>query len=149
MGDIQAYGGAGGPDAAVKALDRLVGTWRVTGGAEGTVTYRWLAGGHFLIQDVDLAQDGVPIRGVEMIGRLRPFMAEEPSEHIHSRYYAGGGETLDYVYELEGDTLTIWAMEKDSPAYYRGTFSPDGNTVTGAWHYPGGGGYDSTMTRLR
>ncbi len=53
------------------------------------------------------------------------------------------------MYELEGDTLTIWGGEKGSPAYYRGEFSAGGNTVTGAWVYPGGGGYDSTMTMLR
>jgi hypothetical protein len=28
--------------------------------------------------------------------------------------------------------------ERNSPAYYEGTFSEDGNTLTGAWHYPGG-----------
>jgi hypothetical protein len=58
------------------------------------------------------------------------------------------GNTLDYVYELEGDTLTIWGGEKGSPAYYRGTFSEDGKTVSGAWHYPGGGGYEATSTRI-
>ena len=44
--------------------------------------------------------------------------------------------------------LTIWAGEKDSPAYYKGRFSADGNTATGAWVYPGGG-YESTMTRVK
>jgi hypothetical protein len=44
------------------------------------------------------------------------------------------------VYELEGDTLTIWGGEKGSPAYYQGRFSQDGNTISGAWMYPGGGG---------
>ena len=41
------------------------------------------------------------------------------------------GDTLDYVYELEGDTLTIWAGEKGSLAYAKGTFSEDGNTGSG------------------
>ncbi|WP_049570544.1 hypothetical protein [Nonomuraea sp. SBT364] len=136
-------------DMQLKALDRLVGTWRVTGGAEGTVSYRWMEGGFFLVQDVDLVQDGQPVKGVEMIGRERAFGADKPSEDIKSRYYDSQGATLDYVYELDGDTLTIWGMEKGSPAYYRGTFSADGDTVTGAWVYPGGGGYPSDMTRVR
>ena len=51
------------------------------------------------------------------------------------------------MYELVGDTLTIWAGAKGSPAYYIGTFSTDGQSVTGDWVYPGGGGYTSTMTR--
>ena len=56
------------------------------------------------------------------------------------RYYGfSEGETLDYTYEIKDDTLTIWMGERNSPAYYEGTFSEDGNTLTGAWHYPGGG----------
>jgi hypothetical protein len=56
--------------------------------------------------------------------------------------------TLDYVYELEGDTLSIWAGAKGSSAYYTGTFSADGKSVSGDWVSPGGGGYSSTMTRI-
>ena len=52
------------------------------------------------------------------------------------------------VLEVEGDTLTIWGGEWGSPAYYRGIFSKDGTTLTGAWHYPGGGGYEATSTRV-
>ncbi|HYJ72210.1 MAG TPA: hypothetical protein VE265_06990, partial [Actinomycetota bacterium] len=67
---------------------------------------------------------------------------------IRSRFYDTTGDTLDYVYELDGDTLTIWGGEKGSPAYFRGTFSAHGDTLTGEWVYPGGGGYQSTSTRL-
>lgn len=134
------------PDLA--ALDRLIGTWKVTGGAEGTVTYRRLTGGHFLIQDVELEQYGERIEGMEVIGRERPFGAEEPSVDIKSRFYGNKGETLDYVYELEGEVLTIWSGEKGSPAYFRGSFDETGDVMVGAWVYPGGGGYDSTMTRV-
>jgi hypothetical protein len=47
------------------------------------------------------------------------------------------GNTLDYVYELEGDTLKIRAGENPSPAYYKGTFNDDGDTLSGAWHHLG------------
>jgi hypothetical protein len=94
----------------------------VTGGAEGTVTYTWLDGGHFLLQNVDLTQDGQPVRGLEVIGHERKFGAE-PSTDIRTRYY--------------------------SPAYFRGEFTADGDTLEGAWVYPGGGGYESTMRRQR
>ncbi|MEO3853914.1 hypothetical protein [Acrocarpospora sp. B8E8] len=133
------------PDAALRALDRLVGTWTVTGGATGTVTYRWLEGGFFLAQDVRLEQFGQPVTGLEIIGRECPFGAEQPGRDIRSRYYDDQGNTFDYVYELDGDTLTIWAGEPGSPAYFKGEF--DGDTMAGAWVYPGGGGYDSIMTR--
>lgn len=133
------------PGDALRRLDRLTGTWKVTGGAAGTVTYEWM-NDYFLLQRVDLEHDGNAIKGLEIIGHSRPFM-QEPSDDILSRYYGSDGSTLDYVYEIDGDTLTIWGGERNSPAYYRGTFSEDGNTVDGAWVYPGGGGYDSTMTR--
>ncbi len=106
-----------------------------------------MEGGFFLIQHVDLEQQGQRIKGIEIIGHERQFGAE-PSEEIKSRFYDNMGNTLDYVYELEGDTLTIWGGEKGSPAYYRGTFSEDGDTLSGAWHYPGGGGYEATSTRV-
>jgi hypothetical protein len=135
------------PSPDLKSLDRLVGTWQVTGGAEGQITYEWMEGGFFLLQHVALEQDGQQIKGIEIIGHERPFGAE-PSQDIASRFYDSVGNTLDYVYELDGDALTIWAGEKGSPAYYKGTFSDDGNTCAGAWVYPGGGGYESTMTRV-
>jgi hypothetical protein len=132
----------------MKELERLVGTWRVSGGAEGTVTYRWMEGGFFLLQEIDLRQDGEDIKGLEVIGRLLPFGASEPSEDIWSRFYGHQGVTFDYVYEPDGDTLTIWGLEKGSPAYFKGTWSEDGNVLDGAWVYPGGGGYPSRMERI-
>ncbi|MCX4385442.1 DUF1579 domain-containing protein [Micromonospora peucetia] len=135
------------PSVELKALDRLVGTWTVTGGAEGTVTYEWMDGGFFLLQRVALTQFGQPVTGLEVIGNLRPF-GEPASADVMSRFYDSTGNTLDYVYELTGDTLTIWGGAKGSPAYYRGTFSADGTTVAGEWVYPGGGGYPSAMTRV-
>ena len=120
----------------------------MSGGAQGKVTFEWMEGGYFLIQHVDLEQYGQKIKGIEIIGHERQFGAE-PSEEIKSRFYSNMGDTLDYVYELEGDTLTIWGGEKGSPAYYRGTFGEDGDTLTGAWHYPGGGGYEAISTRVK
>jgi hypothetical protein len=136
------------PAADLQALgERLVGAWRMSGGVEGTVRYEWLDGGFFLVQHVELEQYGQRVKGIELIGHLRPF-GEAPSQDIHSRFYDNTGNTLDYVYELDGGTLTIWGGEKGSPAYFRGTFSPDGNTMSGEWVYPGGGGYQSTSTRI-
>ena len=136
------------PAADLRALgERLLGTWRQEGGVEGTVRYEWLDGGFFLVQHVDLEQFGQRIKGVEYIGHWRPF-GEPPEEAIRSRFYDNAGNTLDYVYELDSDELTIWGGEKGSPAYYKGTFSPDGTRLEGAWTYPGGGGYQATSTRV-
>ncbi|MEV6300141.1 hypothetical protein AB0M02_12125 [Actinoplanes sp. NPDC051861] len=131
----------------MRALDRLTGTWKVTGEAEGVVRYEWMEGGFFLLQHVEIVHDGRRISGLEVIGHLRPF-GEPAGADMVSRFYDTLGNTLDYVYEIEGDTLTIWGGAKGSPARYQGTISPDGATVTGGWVFPGGG-YTTTMTRTQ
>ncbi len=99
------------PSAAVKRLDRLIGKWKVSGGVEGHITYEWMEGNFFLMQQVDFMRDGHTIKGLEIIGQEWSFGASEPGEDIKSRFYSSDGQTLDYVYELEGDTLTIAAVE--------------------------------------
>ncbi|MCQ3997281.1 hypothetical protein GL325_02425 [Aeromicrobium sp. 636] len=132
------------PNTDLKTLDKLVGTWTVSGGAEGTVIYEWTEEGFFLLQHVDLGDN----QGLEVIGHESKY-GEEPSVDIRSRYYGfSEGETLDYTYEVLDDTLTIRMGERGSLAYYQGTFDQAGNTLTGAWHYPGGGGYSTTSTRV-
>lgn len=145
---IDAYGldETPAPGEAVAALDRLVGEWTVTGGAEGVIRYEWMPGRFFLLQHVELAQFGQSVTGIEVIGNLHPF-GEPVGADVVSRFYDSMGNTLDYVYELDGDTLTIWAGTKDSPAYFRGNFSDGDRVLDGEWIYPGGGGYASTMTR--
>jgi hypothetical protein len=136
------------PDAELRKLDKMVGTWRLSGGAQGQVTFRWMEGGFFLVQDVDLEQGGHRVKGVEIVGRERPFGAEQPSEDIKSRFYDSDGNTLDYVYEPKEDgTVIIWGGAKGSPAYATITFSPEGDTHTGKWVWPGGG-YEVTATRV-
>ncbi|HET6597373.1 MAG TPA: hypothetical protein VFG81_17220 [Anaerolineales bacterium] len=137
------------PNLDLKPLERLIGTWKQSGELDGKITYEWAPGGFFLIQRVDMMQYGSPIKGIEIIGHEFTYGAE-PRQDIKSRFYSFlDGMTLDYVYEIDGDTLTIWSGEKGSPAYYRGTFSADGNTLTGSWVYPSGGGYDAVSTKVK
>ena len=133
------------PNPDPKSLDRLVGTWKLTGDSEGTVTYEWMEGGFFLIQHMNMKIFGHDVKAIEYIGHLQQF-GEEPSKDIRSRAYDTVGNTLDYVYEVEDDTLTIWGGQKGSASYFKGEFREDGNTNVGEWVYPGGG-YKSTMTR--
>ena len=52
------------PSPKLKALDRLVGRWRVSGpDIDGQVTYEWMEGGFFLIQQVDFVHGGRQIKG--------------------------------------------------------------------------------------
>ncbi len=132
---------------ALKSLERLVGTWQISGDAQGQSTYEWAEGGFFLLQHVTL-EYGRKIKGLEVIGHLqRPN--QEPSNEIWTRFYSFlDGLTLDYVYELVDDTFTIWYGQKGSDDRFKGKFSADGNTITGGWEWPGGG-YKVTMTRVK
>ena len=38
------------PNPDLRSLGRLIGTWKVSGEASGTVTYEWVEGGFFLLQ---------------------------------------------------------------------------------------------------
>jgi len=137
------------PNPDLKRLDKLVGTWKVSGpDIKGKVTFEWMEGGFFLIQHFDFVQGGHKVKGMEVIGHLQLF-GEQPSQDIRSRIYDTLGNTFDYTYEVNDETLTIWGGERGSPAYYEGKWSEDGNTNSGAWHYPGSGGYESTMTRVK
>lgn len=141
------------PNHDLKSLDRLVGTWKISdpsgkGGVHGQVTYEWMEGGFFLLQRFDLEHGVRKIKGIEIIGHEQAFGAE-PGKDIKSRVYDTQGNTLDYVYEVAKETLTIWGGQKGSPAHFKCKFSDDGNTCAGGWVYPGGGGYESTMTRVK
>ena len=136
------------PNPDLKSLDKLVGTWKVSGGAQGQITFEWMEGGFFLIQRVELEHDGHQIKGIEIIGHEQKFGAE-PSAEIKTRFYSFlDGMTLDYVYETDGDTLTIWMGEKGSAGRFKGKFSEDGNSFSAEWVYPGGG-YKATGTKVR
>jgi hypothetical protein len=97
--DAQDYGRPPEPNRDLKSLDRLVGTWEMSGDVQGRVSFEWMEGGFFLIQRVNLGRPGQRTKGIEIIGHERPFGAE-PSEDIKSRFYSNTGDTLDYVYEL-------------------------------------------------
>jgi|SRR5215211_1973179 len=137
-----------GPRADLKALgDRLVGTWKVSGEAEGETTWEWMEGGFFLIQRGWSRREGGEQKYLQIIGHDR-MPGSEPADAITGRLYTDRGDTLAYVCELHNDTMTIWLGEKGSAAVYTGTFSADGNTIEGAWEWPGGG-YKEKMTRAR
>jgi hypothetical protein len=134
--------------SSLKNLEILVGTWEVSGDVQGEIRFEWMEGGFFLMQHVDLEQGAYKYKGIEIIGHELGFGAALPSEDIKSRYYDTMGNTFEYVYDVEGDTLTIWGGERNSVAYFRGRFSQDGDKISGAWTWPGGG-YKSNMTRVK
>jgi hypothetical protein len=63
------------PDSALRRLDRLVGRWSMEGhlvgsdekSIQGETTFRWLPGGFFLEQHMQLAFMGLQIDSLELI----------------------------------------------------------------------------------
>ena len=57
------------PNPALRGLDKLVGTWDVSGPTIcGRVTFEWMEGGFFLVQRIDLDHGVSRIEGTEYIG---------------------------------------------------------------------------------
>lgn len=123
----------------LESLEKLVGRWSIGGEAEGQTRWRWAEGKQFLFQDFEIRKGDHFHKGLEIIGRLHRI-GEEPSAEIRSRAYMfNSGLTLDYVYEMEGELLTIWFRHKGSDNRMRGRFSPDGSGYDAQWEWPGGG----------
>ncbi|WP_433161703.1 hypothetical protein [Kribbella sp. CA-247076] len=126
------------PAEALQSLAPLIGEWTVSGqGHEGTVSYEWFDGRNFIVQRIELGDEG---RGIEYIG------LDSGTGRLRSHFFGTNGKILEYTYELAGSTLTIWFGGPDSPAKFVGEFDAGFTVNTGAWQWPGGG-YESTMTR--
>ncbi len=135
------------PNPALRTLDRLIGTWKQTGGYNGTATYEWMEGGFFFIQHFDgITPYERHVKGVEYVG------FDEDTQTLRSHLMGIDGSNFTYTWQIEGDTLTIWFGDNGSDNFFRGTFSKDGNTITGRWQWPDGegkvGGYQAILTRV-
>jgi hypothetical protein len=84
--------------------------------AEGETTFEWMEGGFFLIQRGTLHREGKTHTVLEIIGYERGIGSTEPASEITSRAYTSNGDTVDYTYETDEETLTMWMGPKDSPA---------------------------------
>jgi hypothetical protein len=130
------------PNPALRGLDRLVGTWNVSGPhIRAQVTFEWMEGGFFLMQHVDLVHGGKRHRGIEYIG------CDHDSDSLGPPYFGNSESLLEYEWEVDEDTLTIWFGRKGSQNVFNGVFGEDGNSCSGRWAWPGGA-YESTMTRV-
>jgi hypothetical protein len=131
------------PYPALRTLERLVGTWDVTGPfIEGQVKFEWLKGEFFLVQHVDVHRSDHNITGVEYIG------FDEDTETLRSHYMDNNGSNFTYTWEITGDVLKIWFGDKGSDNFFEGHFAENGDSYSGKWQWPGGG-YEATMTRTK
>ncbi len=113
-------------------LEPLVGDWTTTAtlpGADapvsGHTSFAWLDRGGYLIQHA-MMEDPVFPTGVMVIG-------PDAEGRIVQHYFDSRGVARVYGMSLEAGILRLWREGADFWQRYEGRFSPDGNTVTGAW----------------
>lgn len=141
------------PDPALKRFDRLIGKWDMTGrtldatadNITGWNTFEWISGGFFLKSEGEINFNGTLVQSLEVIG----YDAER--KQFTSQVYSNmSGDGLPYTWDVQGDTV----IHADASSTYTGTFSEDGNTLSGGWRQndgnldADGANYDATMTRV-
>jgi hypothetical protein len=124
------------PDPALKRLDRFVGAWSMEGhlvgsdepNIKGQASYRWLPGGFFLEQRIELDFMGMRIDSLELIG-YDPETNTFPS----TVYSNVSPAPLPYRWEVEDDRVTISVKYGPLDATFKGSFGEDGQTFGGGW----------------
>jgi hypothetical protein len=124
------------PDAALKRLDKFVGTWEMKGrtldsqeeNVSGRVTYEWLPGGFFLQQRIELNFTNLEIRSLELVGY------DPETQGFSSLVYSNMSPVpLPYKWDVQGDELTITVTYGPMDATFKGKFSKDGDSFSGGW----------------
>lgn len=139
-----------GADPSLKRLERLVGTWDIKGrtldsdvdNITGRMTCEWLLSGFFLKQSGHITFKGLTMQSLEIISY------DPTSQTFPANVYSDmSGVVVPYSWDVEGNTVTHWTETHK----YTGTFSDDGQTLTGGWRPIDGRGdvaYDAVMTRV-
>ena len=143
-----------GPDSRLKTLNKLVGSWKLkhkdlNTGKEwgGQDTFEWLEGDFFLAFHHE--EFGNNIKGMMLIGYEKRWGEDKPSKDLMGHWFeTSTGNHFIYIWEVNDNAITFWLESRDSGMAFRGKFSDDFNTITGAWRWPGGG-YELTMTKIR
>lgn len=141
------------PDPALKRMEKLVGTWKLTGrtlsskedNITGWTTFEWMPGGFFLKSVGEMNFKGFVMQSLEIIA-YDPERKSFPS----NVYTSMSGTVPSYEWDVQGNTV----IHSGLGATYTGTFSVDGNTLTGGWRpdegteSTDGAAYDATMIRV-
>ena len=124
------------PEPAFKRLDSFVGTWSMEGhlvgsnenNITGQASYRWLPGGFFLEQRIELNFMGMEIHSLELIGY------DPETDTFPSTVYSNLSPTpLPYRWEVDDDAVTISVSYGPLNATIRGKFSQGGKSFLGSW----------------
>jgi hypothetical protein len=118
-------------------LEVLVGKWKTEGRTRETPeapavridawdTYEWLDGGFALLHRVDARVGDQHVQGAEIIGY-------DPGRQAYITQYFGSDGPSAYEAELSDEQgAVVWRMRSQADRF-TGTFSDDGNTITGHW----------------
>jgi len=131
------------------SMDALIGEWstNMTHPASpslevsGSSTFEWLAGGHFLIgrSSTDHADfpDGLTVTGAD---------ADVDADTLAVHYYDSRGVQRTYrSSRIDDGVWRMWRDDPDFPQRFTGTFSEDGNTITGMWESRDGERWDDDL----
>lgn len=141
--------------AARERLEALVGEWTMQAGPSGgspwpgggRVSFQWLENTSLLIQrwhiDVPEAPDGVAVIGCDgkSDGYQQLYTDERDVQRIYQMSLADG-------------TWKLWRHGEPFSQRFTGTFSEDGETITGRWEIADDGetwkiDFDLTYTRVQ
>jgi hypothetical protein len=124
-----------GRDPALERLDALVGEWSLAAGppdgppwpGAARAGFEWLDGRTFLIQRWTIEMPEAP-DGIAIIGS-----GDEP-DSFRQYYFDSRGVRRIYEMTLRDGVWKLWREAPNPfPQRFTGTFSPDGNTITGRW----------------
>jgi hypothetical protein len=146
--------------AALKCLEPLLGAWSIVTGIPGgedvvgRMEVEWLLGGAFLVQRSEVPHPAAP----DGFCVISPKDGYAPGEYVQ-HYFDSRGVVRTYSMTLSDGVWTLLRESADfSPLSFAqrfvGTFSEDGNVITGAWEQSQDGStwekdFDLTYTRVR
>jgi hypothetical protein len=122
-------------------LEALVGRWRTRGATRNIAdtpaapidaidTYEWLPGGFALLHTVTARVGDQTVEGTEIIGY-------DPARHTYVTQYFGSDGPNSYEATLTDEHgALVWRMHSRRDRF-TGTFSDDGDTITGHWELLG------------
>ncbi len=118
-------------DPALEPFDLLVGTWATEathpmfdGVVQGSVTWEWLEGGHFLVQRSRNDHEAFP-DAICVIG------APEAGDGLLMEYFDSRGVRRTYGIALEDGVLRMWRDDPTFAQRYAATVGEDG--FEGVW----------------
>ena len=128
------------PDPALNRLDVLVGTWNMELSVPTDpptvlrglwTTFEWMEGGFFLVWRWGPARPDFP--GGLFPGALSIIGYDDSTEIYSMHYFDSRGVSRILEMSLSDGVWKIWRASPGFSQRFTGTFSDNGNTITGFW----------------